>query len=381
MLTPEAFDFVLNNELKRAVRSQNFLTLVHVDADAAARERRQRRARHAVREMARLDRPRGARDRSARARPRRARLSMVLLDADSRTRCGVIERLMTRLEHYEFTAAARDPGRRRLLSDPRRRRRIAPRVAAEARPVHPRRDARGNASNAQLEGECYEDHDHCPVLYRVLLSMAPWLRRRRRVPRVARPRTAAADTRLRRRRHAPTTGTSAASAAAGTRPTDLTDYRLVAGRQAAHRGLQGHAAVAVAAGPAGRQDHAAAGRRRRRPPARRRPSCATRSTTSLKEYITNPVVTVIVVETVAAGVLRHGRSQHAGHVPLKGQMSVAPGAGDGRRLQGFREHEGHRDPAQGRDRRAETLKFNYKDAAQGKAPRCYLQPGDTVIVP
>ena len=27
VLTPEAFDFVLNNELKRAVRSQNFLTL------------------------------------------------------------------------------------------------------------------------------------------------------------------------------------------------------------------------------------------------------------------------------------------------------------------------------------------------------------------
>ena len=28
VLTPEAFDFVLNNELKRAVRSQNFLTLL-----------------------------------------------------------------------------------------------------------------------------------------------------------------------------------------------------------------------------------------------------------------------------------------------------------------------------------------------------------------
>ena len=31
MLTPEAFDFVLNNELKRAVRSQNFLTLLVVE--------------------------------------------------------------------------------------------------------------------------------------------------------------------------------------------------------------------------------------------------------------------------------------------------------------------------------------------------------------
>ncbi len=31
VLTPEAFEFVLSNELKRAVRSQNFLTLVHVE--------------------------------------------------------------------------------------------------------------------------------------------------------------------------------------------------------------------------------------------------------------------------------------------------------------------------------------------------------------
>ena len=30
VLTPEAFDFVLRNELKRAVRSQNFLTLLLV---------------------------------------------------------------------------------------------------------------------------------------------------------------------------------------------------------------------------------------------------------------------------------------------------------------------------------------------------------------
>ena len=31
VLTPEAFDFVLNNELKRAVRSQSFLTLLVVE--------------------------------------------------------------------------------------------------------------------------------------------------------------------------------------------------------------------------------------------------------------------------------------------------------------------------------------------------------------
>ena len=36
VLTPEAFDFVLRNELKRAVRSQNFLTLLVVDPTPGA---------------------------------------------------------------------------------------------------------------------------------------------------------------------------------------------------------------------------------------------------------------------------------------------------------------------------------------------------------
>ena len=38
VLTPGAFEFVLDSELKRAVRSQNFLTLVvHRDAAASGR--------------------------------------------------------------------------------------------------------------------------------------------------------------------------------------------------------------------------------------------------------------------------------------------------------------------------------------------------------
>ena len=49
VLTPEAFDFVLNNELKRAVRSQNYLTLVLVEPRAEGRERQD-----AAREVAEL---------------------------------------------------------------------------------------------------------------------------------------------------------------------------------------------------------------------------------------------------------------------------------------------------------------------------------------
>ena len=55
-------------------------------------------------------------------------VSMVLLDADSRTPTRVIERVMARLEHYQFTTPRRDPGRRGVLPHSRRRPRHAERV-------------------------------------------------------------------------------------------------------------------------------------------------------------------------------------------------------------------------------------------------------------
>ncbi len=147
MLTSEAFDFVLNNELKRAVRSQNFLTLVHVeptvrDAQVAGTGDRDT----AVREIARLI-SREVRETDLLAHTGQGRLSIVLLDADMPNSMGVIERLMSRLDHYEFTqplaievGAACCPTHGADVDSLRR--------AAESRPVHPRRDTRGNASNA-----------------------------------------------------------------------------------------------------------------------------------------------------------------------------------------------------------------------------------------
>ncbi len=52
-------------------------------------------------------------------------LSLVLLDADFEHSTRVIDRLVARIENYEFQNAAAHRGRRRLLSDPRGRRRIA----------------------------------------------------------------------------------------------------------------------------------------------------------------------------------------------------------------------------------------------------------------
>jgi GGDEF domain-containing protein len=142
VLTPEAFDFVLNNELKRAARSQNFLTLVlmeprfETDAD-----------KETVRQIARLV-SREVRETDLLSANEEGRVSVVLLDADLQNSMRVIDRLMARLEHYEFSTpldiqvgAACCPTHGADAETLRR-------VAAN-RPVAPRRETRGNASNAQ----------------------------------------------------------------------------------------------------------------------------------------------------------------------------------------------------------------------------------------
>lgn len=147
VLTSEAFDFVLNNELKRAVRSQNFLTLVHLEPTIRGVPNGGNGERDAaVREIARLI-SREVRETDLLAHTGKGRLSIVLLDADMPNSMGVIERLMSRLDHYEFpqpltieVGAACCPTHGADVDSLRR--------AAEARSVHPRRDARGNASNA-----------------------------------------------------------------------------------------------------------------------------------------------------------------------------------------------------------------------------------------
>jgi GGDEF domain-containing protein len=147
VLTSEAFDFVLNNELKRAVRSQNFLTLVHLEPTVrGVPEGGNGERDKAVREIARLV-SREVRETDLLAHTAKGRLSIVLLDADMPNSIGVIERLMSRLDHYEFSqplaievGAACCPTHGADVESLRR--------AAESRPVHPRRDTRGNASNA-----------------------------------------------------------------------------------------------------------------------------------------------------------------------------------------------------------------------------------------
>lgn len=95
VLTAETFDFVLANELKRAARSQNFLTLVLLEPRAGDRV-------DAIREIAGLV-SRELRETDLLATDATT-VSMVLLDTDLPNSKRVIDRVMARLEHYQFTA-------------------------------------------------------------------------------------------------------------------------------------------------------------------------------------------------------------------------------------------------------------------------------------
>ena len=106
LLTPGAFEFVLDSELKRAVRSQNYLTLVTVEASrewdgitvTADDGTLQEVAQIIVREV---------RDTDLIGHTDKGMLALVLLDADFDHSSRVIERLVSRIENYEFSNALR----------------------------------------------------------------------------------------------------------------------------------------------------------------------------------------------------------------------------------------------------------------------------------
>jgi polysaccharide export outer membrane protein len=102
--------------------------------------------------------------------------------------------------------------------------------------------------------------------------------------------------------------------------------------------------------------------------------------TSLKEYNTNPVVTVIVVETVPPMFYVMGEVNAPGSLPLKGQITVVQALA---MAGGFKDFAKTNKIVIQRKGAAGTsmLKFNYNDAVNGKGPIMYLKPGDTIIVP
>ena len=103
-------------------------------------------------------------------------------------------------------------------------------------------------------------------------------------------------------------------------------------------------------------------------------------TSQLKTYMTNPVVTVIVVETKPSVAYVTGEVNHPGTVTITDdQLTV---------LQAIAMAGGLKDFANAKNikilrkssKNGQPLTFNYKDAIHGSAP-VYLHAGDTVVVP
>jgi Diguanylate cyclase, GGDEF domain len=106
LLTPGAFEFVLDSELKRAVRSQTFLTLVTVEASREWEGMMVTADDGTLHEVAQLI-SREVRDTDPLGHTDKGTIGLVLLDADFDHSAQVIDRVVARIENYEFKNALR----------------------------------------------------------------------------------------------------------------------------------------------------------------------------------------------------------------------------------------------------------------------------------
>jgi PleD family two-component response regulator len=106
ILTSEAFDFVLQAELKRAVRSQNYLTFVSVEASREWEGMTMNADDGTLDEVAQVI-AREVRDTDPLGRTQTGTLGLVLIDADFDHSTCVIDRLVARIESYKFPTALR----------------------------------------------------------------------------------------------------------------------------------------------------------------------------------------------------------------------------------------------------------------------------------
>ena len=102
--------------------------------------------------------------------------------------------------------------------------------------------------------------------------------------------------------------------------------------------------------------------------------------TSLKEYMTNPVVTVIVVEATAATAYVMGEVNHPGSVNLQAPLTVIQALALAGGLKDFADAKNikilRKTPTG-----VQAIAFNYKDAVRSSRAPVYLRPGDTIVVP
>jgi polysaccharide export outer membrane protein len=101
---------------------------------------------------------------------------------------------------------------------------------------------------------------------------------------------------------------------------------------------------------------------------------------SLKEYITNPVVTVIVVETQPQTFSVMGEVNHPGVHPYKGMLTMLDALAMAGGFKDFANTKNiiiQRSTSTG----VQRIPFNYKDAVRRDSKPVFVQAGDIIIVP
>jgi hypothetical protein len=106
LLTPGAFEFVLENELKRALRAQTYLTLVAIEASREWEGMTVTADEGTLQQVAQLL-GREVRDTDVLGYIEKSVLALVLLDSDFDHSARVIDRLVSRIESYQFPTAIR----------------------------------------------------------------------------------------------------------------------------------------------------------------------------------------------------------------------------------------------------------------------------------
>jgi hypothetical protein len=101
LLTPHAFESVLDGELKRAVRSQNYLTLVVLETSREWDGVTTSADEGTVEEVADVI-GHEVRDTDLLGMTESGVLSLVLIDSDYENSTKVIDRLVQRIDHYDF---------------------------------------------------------------------------------------------------------------------------------------------------------------------------------------------------------------------------------------------------------------------------------------
>ena len=101
---------------------------------------------------------------------------------------------------------------------------------------------------------------------------------------------------------------------------------------------------------------------------------------SLKDYVTNPTVTVIVVEATVATAYVMGEVNHPGAVTLQAPLTIMQALAVAGGLKDFADAKNIR-VLRKASSGVETISFNYKDALKSSRAPIYLRAGDTVVVP